>query len=80
MILSELKSYLCEKKQASLRDLAAKFDTPEDALEGMLEHWERKGVIRRRGDSSCCNGACGHKCSDCPAQCSKIYEWVGEDA
>lgn len=79
MILSALKSYLHEKKQASLKDIAAKFDTSETALEGMLAHWERKGLIKKRQEAASCENACGHKCSTCPMQCTQIYEWTQND-
>ncbi|HDN26665.1 MAG TPA: hypothetical protein ENG03_06145, partial [Thioploca sp.] len=47
MILTELKSYLVENKRAVLKDLAHHFETTPDAVKGMLEHWIRKGKVRR---------------------------------
>lgn len=75
MILSELREYLQEHGQASLRDIATRFDVSEEAAEGMLEHWARKGKIKNFENTSC-EGVCGHKCSSCPMQCAMIYQWL----
>ncbi len=71
MILIELKHYLSEKKRVSLNELAYHFDTTPEAIRGMLEHWIRKGKIRRA------EGACGKSGCHChldPATL-EIYEW-----
>ncbi len=78
-MLSKIKEYLKEQGQASLRDIAVHFDVSEEAAQGMLEHWERKGKVRRM-ESASCGGACGHKCSSCPMQCSMIYQWTDPEA
>lgn len=75
MILSDLKDYLKSHEQVSLRDVAVRFDVSETAAEGMLEHWERKGKLKRLENSSCSN-ICGHNCAACPMQCSMIYRWT----
>lgn len=75
MILSELKVYLQNRKKVSLHEIAVRFDTPQNAVAGMLEHWERKGRIKRADTAECAN-ACGHKCESCPVQCTQIYEWI----
>ena len=78
MILSEIKDYLQAQGQASLKDIADKFDLTESALQEMLAHWERKGKIGRL-DSSHCVNPCGQKCSSCPLQCLMIYQWKQPD-
>ena len=70
MILLEIKKYLQEKKQASLQDIAAKFDLTEDAVRAMLMHWERKGMLEQI-KKSCCE----RKCSDCSSPCSVTFRW-----
>jgi len=73
MVLSDIKRYLQDRKQATLSDLILHFDTDRDAMQGMLEHWIQKGRVSR------CDlrGACGRGCSDCG--CSEanleLYEW-----
>ena len=72
MILSELKEYLQSNGQASLKDMAVRFDVSEEALAGMLDHFINKGSVKKLETTSCEN-VCGHKCSACPLQCSEIY-------
>jgi hypothetical protein len=45
MILSEIKRYLVEHKQATLGDLAIHFDTDPEAMRGMLEQWIQRGRV-----------------------------------
>lgn len=75
MILSDLKDYLRSHEQVSLRDVAVRFDVSEAAAAGMLEHWERKGMLKRIDNPSCAN-VCGHDCASCPMQCSALYRWT----
>jgi len=74
MILTELKHYLSEKKRISLNELAYHFDTTPEAIRGMLEHWIRKGKIRRAEGVSAC-GKSGCHCHLDPA-ILEIYEWI----
>lgn len=76
MILSELKEYLKQNGQVSLSDVAVRFDISESAAQGMLEHWERKGLIRQV-EHEACRCSCGRKCASCPMNCSKTYQWTG---
>jgi putative ferrous iron transport protein C len=71
MILTELKSYLKLNKKAVVKDMAYHFDTTPDAIKGMLEHWIRKGKVRRV-EGSLCNKGC---CKADPTHL-EIYEWV----
>lgn len=73
MILSELTSYLAERKRASLFDLSNRFDTDPEALRGMLAVLERKGRARRLPASTLCTGGC----SKCEPASVEIYEWLG---
>ena len=67
MILSDIRDYVKEQKQVSLKDIAIHFDVSEAAAEDMVDP-----------DGAACSCACGHKCSDCPAQCAFTYRWVEE--
>ena len=73
MVLSDIKHYLQDRRQASLRDLTLHFDTDRQAMQGMLEHWIQKGRVAR------CDlrGACGRGCSDCACDDAtlQLYEW-----
>ncbi|MFO7541005.1 MAG: FeoC-like transcriptional regulator [Chloroflexota bacterium] len=48
----------------SLPQIARDLDLPVDRLEGMIQHWVRKGKIRPSGSLTEC-GTCGHQ-GGCP--------------
>ncbi len=76
MILSELGDYLRQHGQASLQDMALHFDADPEALRGMLEHWMRKGKVKKRlATSSCGSGGC----SQCDPASVEIYRWAGAE-
>ncbi|MBL6957845.1 MAG: FeoC-like transcriptional regulator [Rhodospirillales bacterium] len=73
MILSELKDYLAQHKRAGIGDLVNRFQSEPDAIRGMLEHFIRKGRVRRlETELGDCSG-----CSKCDAYALEIYEWTG---
>jgi len=76
MILSEIKRYLQQRGQVSLADIALHFDTPPEALRGMLETLLRKGRISRQQ----LNSACGSSCCQCDSSATELYQWAGKDA
>lgn len=71
MILSEVRDYLRERGQASLQDLALRFDSDPEALRGMLAHWIRKGGVIRRTAAA----ACGSSCTQCDPAAVELYVW-----
>lgn len=73
MILSEIKRYFKQQKCLALQDLALHFDTHPDAMRGMLEHWIRKGKLRKEvvRQGCTCSG-----CSKCDSASLEMYEWV----
>lgn len=75
MLLRDIKTYLAERKRASLSDLQARFEMDADALRAALAHWTRKGRIRRVAETSACGG-----CEACPPPVREIYEWVGPES
>lgn len=76
MILSEIKSYLMQRREASLADIALHFDSHPDAVRGMLETWISKGKVARR----LATNSCGSSCCQCDTATTEIYEWLGAGA
>ncbi len=71
MILSEVRDYIRRRGQVSLQDLALHFNSPPDALRGMLERWERKGKIERVTPKA----GCGSTCTQCNPGLVEWYVW-----
>ena len=72
MILADIRNYLEERGQASLRDIALHFDLEPDAARGMLAVWEKKGKLGRLA----ANMSCGSACSQCDSAAGEVYFWV----
>ena len=72
MILSDIKRYLQDHKQATLGDLAVHFDTDPEAMRGMLERWIQKGRVAKSASRASCSQSCSKCCSDTPTE---IYAW-----
>jgi putative ferrous iron transport protein C len=73
MILSDIRSYLSDKGQVTLADVALHFDITQDAARGMLGVWVRKGKVSRR----MMRASCGSSCSQCDPASTEIYVWGG---
>ncbi len=73
-MLTTLKGYLVTHRAASLSELARHVAADPDAVRGMLEHWVRKGRVRRTAGVRCGG------CDSCAAADIEFYEWVGERA
>ncbi|MDX1335449.1 MAG: FeoC-like transcriptional regulator [Gammaproteobacteria bacterium] len=71
MILTEVRDYIRSRGQVALRDLALQFDMEEQAMRGVLEHWERKGRIKRLPKGTSCNG-----CSGCSPEDIELFKWL----
>lgn len=72
MILSELKTYVQQKRRVVLQDLVVHFNVEADALRGMLSKWVSKGRLRKVSAEA----ACGTSCCKCDPALTEIYEWV----
>jgi len=72
MILKEIRSYLQQRRQATLADIARHFDSDPTAMQGMLGQWVRKGKVRRTLATS----SCGTSCGKCDPASTEIYQWV----
>ena len=73
MTPSEIKRYLVQRKIAPLHDIAMHFDMEPDAIRGMIEHWLRKGKVRRHQETGCQSGGC---CGGCGEHVKEVYEWL----
>lgn len=76
MILSDIKKYLQSHGSVALADIAIHFDAEPDAVRGMLEVWERKGMVEKNFVSA----SCGDNCKQCDITAVEIYHWLGSDA
>ena len=77
MILSDVRRYLMERRQATLSDIALHFRASPEAVRGMLDYWIRKGKVSRHGLTA----ACGTGCNRCAGADTEIYVWLdGQDA
>ena len=76
-MLLDLKSYLQSRNRASILDLANHYRIEADALRGMLDHWIRKGRLRRL-DLDDAHDACPHMtaCEACGSTGLEVYEWL----
>ena len=74
MILSELRTYLKQKKRVTLNELVIHFNMDADALRGMLGKWISKGKVRQLPVGS----GCGTSCCKCDPTLTEFYEWIEE--
>ena len=70
MILSDIKTYLRQRGQASLADLAVHFGSEPEAVRGMLEIWIRKGKVAQMRIGGSCGG-----CTQCDPAANEVYQW-----
>ncbi len=78
-VLIDLRSYLQQHNQVSMRDLSTHFRLAPDALRGMLAHWMRKGLVERHDFAGGCS--CGSKSRSACGACGvdnafEFYEWI----
>ena len=71
MILTRIKDYLRERRQATLAEIALHCGSKPDAVRGMLEVWMRKGRVSRHLASA----ACGSSCHRCDSATMEVYIW-----
>ncbi len=69
-MLIAVKNHMAGRGITSLRELALHFQVDPDVMRGMLEHWLRKGRVRRQA-------ACHHSaCCGCDPAVTECYWWV----
>ncbi len=75
-MLAELRHVLMAVDgPVSLRQLAIHFDRDESVIEGMLSHWQRKGLVVF--EETICSQACGGCQSG--QQSDRYYRWLSVD-
>ncbi len=74
-MLSDIRRFLSSKNDlVSLYELASHFDVEESIMSGMMNHWLRKGRVKKI-DSSCNKG-----CGGCDrATEGEWYQWIKDD-
>ncbi|PWW81066.1 hypothetical protein CR164_12250 [Prosthecochloris marina] len=74
MSLLELKEYLQNRGIVSINDLSVHYNASPETLEPMLEHWIRKGKLRKETPDS----SCGNKKSSCSCCTGNDvwYQWI----
>jgi putative ferrous iron transport protein C len=70
MLLIEIRDFLQARHGASLGELCRHFRLPESAMQGMLEHWLRKGRVVKL------TAPCADHCGQCVGE-SEWYRWQG---
>ena len=70
-MLMDIKSYLAGRGVASLTEIAGRLSADPDAIRPMLDHWMRKGKIRRVDTVGHCHG-----CTTCALADLEFYEWA----
>ena len=74
-MLLDIKHYMMQRQQTSLRDLALHFHTDVDAMRGMLQPWINKGKVRKCAALTTCSG-CSDGCLSASEGEMEIYAWV----
>jgi len=69
MILTEISDYLEQRGELALCELARHFRTSEDAMQGMLAIWQRRGRVELT------ERQCGGGCS-CPSSREIRVRWL----
>lgn len=75
--LLEIKSYMSDRKRASLYDIAIGLGTSTEAAKALLEVWAGKRRVRQV--PSDCGGTCGKSCCDSKNPASEVYEWIDRE-
>ena len=71
MILLNIRDYIKAAGSAPVRDLALHFKISHDDAQAMIEHWVKKGNVRKLPPGSLCQGGC----RSCDPDSIDIYEW-----
>lgn len=71
-MLSDIKVYFKNHRQATLADLALHFDKEPEVMRDMLAQWIRKGRLAKSNLAACC----GRGCTGCCNQAAmELYAW-----
>jgi len=68
MLLADIRSYLKQRKTASLEEVAIHFDIASDSAQFALNYWIKRGKITN------VSASCGSSCNGCGSGASH-YQW-----
>ena len=72
MILTQVRDYLKQHRQAPLKDMALTFNMDQQALKPLIEHWIAKGKVEKMPAGTGCQGGC----TSCAPETIEIYSWI----
>ena len=72
MMLLDIKQYIRERQTANLQEIAWHFKLTPDIARDMLQHWLRKGAIKRIDNPP----GCGSDCMRCKPKYAEVYCFV----
>jgi len=72
MMLLDIRDHLKSVGSIAVRDLALQFKISQNDASCMLEHWVKKGCVRKQAAGSLCQGGC----RSCDPNTIDIYEWI----
>lgn len=72
-MLIAIKHYLSHKRTVNLKELSLHFKKQPDMMRLLLQHWIRKGKVKRAPNPV----GCGTRCQSCLPGIAEVYEWVG---
>jgi len=75
MILTDIRDYLKQQGQVSLRDMSLHFGMDQDSIRPLLEQWIAKGKVTRLPSGSLCGGGC----RSCSPETIEIYAWCDQN-
>ena len=76
MILREIRSYLSNNKEATLNEIAADLKTNKSVIEMAINHWIKKGKVKKNNLMQSCKG-CTSSCGSCLSfYDTTTYKWI----
>lgn len=72
MMLTQLKEILQTRRLVNLYELSQLLQAQPDAVRAMLQHWIRKGCVKKCLASE----GCGSKCVKCSPLMTECYQWL----
>ncbi|MDH3973786.1 MAG: FeoC-like transcriptional regulator [Deltaproteobacteria bacterium] len=72
MNISQIKSFLLERKEACLYDFSLHFKLPEEEINKVLRQLFHEGKVRKNIVAHCCNSGC----SECYTDAYEFYSWI----
>lgn len=63
MILLQVKHYIRQHHEVSVRDIENHFDLSSETVDAMLQRLEQQGYIQRLTNQACSTGQCHDSCN-----------------